>query len=117
MLKEMKSYCHLKPGQKGTRRLVQQFGDALLCVRYRYDEKREVKLKMVEIVVDEKPGKLSPRFRDTEIVAVMVPFTEKTLRDMLKAAGGRWDPEERLWRVKYGSIRSNAGLVERIVNI
>jgi hypothetical protein len=52
MLKDMKSYCHLKPGQKGTRRLVEQFGDALLCVRYRYDEKRGVKLKTVEIIVD-----------------------------------------------------------------
>ncbi len=65
--------------------------------------------------MDEKPGKLSSRFRDTEIVAVMVPFTERTLRDMLKAAVGRWDPEERLWRVKYDSIRGNAGRVERIV--
>jgi len=33
----------------------------------------------------------------------------------LKAAGGRWNPEERLWRVRYGSIRGDAGLVERIV--
>lgn len=33
MLKEMKSYCHLKPGQNGTKRLLEQYGDALLCVR------------------------------------------------------------------------------------
>ena len=41
--------------------------------------------------------------------------TEKALRDMLKAAGGRWDPAEKLWRVAYGSVRSYAALVERIV--
>ena len=55
MLKDMKSYAHLKPGQKGTMRLVKEYGKALLCVRYRYDEARNVKLKTVEIIVDEKP--------------------------------------------------------------
>jgi hypothetical protein len=27
---------HLKPGQKGTKHLVEQYGDRLVCVRYRY---------------------------------------------------------------------------------
>jgi hypothetical protein len=115
MLKDMKSYAHLKPGQKGTRRLVERYGNALLCVRYRYDEKRGVRLKTVEIVVEEKSCTPSLRHRDTDIVSVMVPYAEKSLRENLKAAGGRWDPEERLWRVTYGAIRGNAGLVERIV--
>ena len=51
----------------------------------------------------------------SDIVAVMVPYTEIALREALKGAGGRWDPAERLWRVSYGAIRGNAGLVERIV--
>ena len=55
MLKDMKSYAHLKPGQKGTRRLVDKYGESLLCVRYRYDEIRGVKLKTVVIIVEEKP--------------------------------------------------------------
>lgn len=114
MLKEMKSYGHLKPGQKGTHRLVEEFGERLLCVRYRYDEITGERLKTAEIIVDRKPGKFSPRHRDSDLVAVMVPYTEKALREALKAAGGRWDPEERLWRVRYGSIRRNVALVERI---
>jgi hypothetical protein len=115
MLKDMKSYAHLKPGQKGTRRLVDRYGAALLCVRYRYDEKRGVRLKTVEIIVEEKPHTPSFRYRDTDIVAVMVPYTQKALREKLKVAGGRWDPEEKLWRVRYGSIRGDGELVERIV--
>jgi hypothetical protein len=115
MLKDMKSYAHLKPGQKGTRRLVEKYGDSLLCVRYRYDEKRGLRLKTVEIVVEAKPGTPFLRYRDTDIVAVMVPFTAKALRERLKAAGGRWDPEGKVWRVTYGSIRHDADLVERIV--
>ena len=115
MLKDMKSYAHLKPGQKGTRRLMEKYGDSLLCVRYRYDEKRGLRLKTVEIIVEAKPGTLSFRYRYTDIVAVMVPYNAKALREQLKAVGGRWNPEEKLWRVPYGAIRSNAGLVERIM--
>ncbi len=115
MLKNMKSHAHLKPGQKGTRRLVERYGPALLCIRYRYDEKRGMRLKTVEIFVDEKPCTVSLRYRDTDVVPVVVHYSEKALREMLKAAGGRWDPEEKLWRVQYGAIREDAGLVERIV--
>ncbi|BDV42288.1 hypothetical protein GURASL_12110 [Geotalea uraniireducens] len=64
MLKDMKSYCHLKPGQKGTQRLVEQYGDALLCVRYRCDAKRGVRLKTVELIVEERPARRSCRFGD-----------------------------------------------------
>ncbi|WP_041267036.1 hypothetical protein [Geotalea daltonii] len=60
MLKDMKTQTHLKPGQKGTKQLVEQYGDALLCVRYRYDEKRGVRLKTVENIVEEKPCRRSP---------------------------------------------------------
>jgi hypothetical protein len=97
MLKDMKTHTHLKPGQKGTRRLVEKYGATLLCVRYRYDEIRGVRLKTVEIIVDEKPGKPSLRYRDTDIVAVMVSYTRKDLRDSLKVAGGRWNSVEKLW--------------------
>ena len=49
------------------------------------------------------------------MVAVRVPFIKTALQDKLKAAGGRWDPEERFWRVLFGAIRNDAELVERIV--
>ena len=115
MLKHMKAHSHLKPGEKGTVRLVERFGSSLLCVRYRYDEIRDVRLKTVEIVVDEKAGNPSLRYRDGDMVSVIVAFTEKFLREKLKAAGGKWDPEEKLWRVPFGSIRGNTELEERIL--
>jgi len=59
----MKTRLILKPGQKGTGRLVNIYGDRLICVRYRYDEKRRKRLKTVELLVEEtdwnpekKPG-------------------------------------------------------------
>ena len=54
MLKEMKAYGHMKPGQKGTQRLVNRFGAALVCVRYRYDERTGDNLTTAEIIVDRR---------------------------------------------------------------
>jgi hypothetical protein len=36
--------------------------------------------------------------------------TDKALRERLKAARGRWNPEEELWQVKFGSIRGDSEL-------
>jgi hypothetical protein len=115
MLKHMKAHSHLKPGEKGTRRLVERFGSSLLCVRYRYDEIRDMRIKTVEIIVDERPGRAAPRLRDTDPVLLEVPFTMPKLRERLKTVGARWIPEERLWRVRYGLIRGDRELEERVV--
>ena len=114
MLKELKAYGHLKPGQKGTQKLTARFGPALLCVRYRYDERTGENLTTAEIIVDRRPRGV-PRYRDKDMVAIAVQFNESMLRNRLKAAGGRWNPEERVWQVCYGAIRGDLELVERIV--
>jgi len=44
---------HLKPGQKGTEQLLAQYGDRLICVRYRYDAQRKKRFKTVELLVAE----------------------------------------------------------------
>jgi hypothetical protein len=72
-------------------------------------------LKTVEIVVEGKPCKSFLRFKDEEMVSLIVSYTNKALRDKLKALGGRWNPEEKLWRVRFGSIRGNSELEERIL--
>ena len=115
MLKDMKTQTHLHPGQKGTKRLVEKYGDSLLCVRYRYDEKRGVRLKTVELVVEEKAWKPTLRYRDDDIVSVIAAFSEKAIRDKLKAAGGKWDPAEKVWHVHFGSIRGDVELEKRIL--
>jgi hypothetical protein len=114
MLKDMKTYEHVKPGERGAMALHAKYGDSLVCVRYRYDAVRNVKVKTVELVVEEKPCTSGHRYRDGDTVRIGVSFTEKVLRDALKAAGAKWDPEERLWRARYGAISGNAALVERI---
>ena len=114
MLKEMKTYGHLKPGQKGTQRLVPRFGEALVCVRYRYDERTGDNLTTAEIIVDRRP-RSAGRPRDTDMVAVAVSYSETELREKLKTAGGRWNSKERVWRVGFEAIRGDKKLVERII--
>jgi len=110
----MKSRLNLKPGQKGTKHLVEKYGKALLYVRYRYDEGRGVRLKTVEIVVEEKAWNPLLPLRDEDVVPMMVNFSEMDLREKMKDAGGRWNPEEKLWFVPYGPIRGTE-LEDRIM--
>lgn len=105
MLKDMKSHCHLKPGQKGTKRLVEQYGESLLCVRYRYDNIRGVRLKTVEIIVEEKPWQSPFNFKDGDIAPITVAFEETELRAKLQKMRAKWDPNEKVWLVPYRLIR------------
>jgi hypothetical protein len=49
----MKMRVNLKPGQKGVKRLVVQYVDALVCFRCRYDAKTQQQYKTAEIIVSE----------------------------------------------------------------
>lgn len=84
--------------------MTEQYGPALLCVRYRFDEKRGVRLKTVEIVVEEKPL-VSPRFKDGDVVPVSVAFDETELREQLRKMRAKWDPQLKVWFVRYRLIR------------
>jgi hypothetical protein len=106
MLKDMKAHCHLKPGQKGTKRLVDQYGESLLCVRYRYDEQRGVRIKTVELVVEEKSWHPPFRFKDDDIVPIAVGCNETDLRERLRKARAKWDPQEKIWLAQYRFIRN-----------
>lgn len=105
MLKDMKSHCHLKPGQKGTKRLVEQYGESLLCVRYRYDKSRGVRLKTVEIIVEEKTWQSPFGFKDGDIAPIKVAFEETELRAKLQKMRAKWDPNEKVWLAPYRLIR------------
>ena len=111
----MKSRLNLKPGQKGTKKLVAKYGESLLYVRYRYDESKGIRLTTVEIVEEAAPWQPRKRRREGELVAVTVGFAEKELRQKLKGAGGKWDPERKVWLVPYGFVRGTE-LAKRIVS-
>ena len=86
----MRTFLHLKPGQKGTKQLLTQYGDRLVCMRYRYEAQRKKRCKTVELIVAEREWEPSPpRFAADTIVGVRVGFAEVERREQVKQAGGK----------------------------
>lgn len=103
----MISRVKLKPGQKGTKKLMQVYGDALVCVRYRYDPGRQKQYKTVEIIVSESPWTPPPaKYAASDLVALRIGFEEKSLQEQVKSLGGKWDRQRKVWLVRYGCIAS-----------
>jgi hypothetical protein len=107
---------HLKPGQKGTKQLLAQYGDRLVCVRYRYDVQRKKRFKTVELLVAERDWEPPrPRFAQDQIVGLRVAFADVAIRERVKQAGGAWSPERRVWQLRYDRVVA-LGLTTRIVD-
>lgn len=103
------------PGQPGTHKLVKQYGDALICVRYRYDTARKRRLKTVELIIEETPWeKDAQRIPPNKIVALKVDYHEKHLQKIIKSAGGKWHPPKQQWQLPYGEAKQ-LGLLDRII--
>jgi hypothetical protein len=107
---------HLKPGRKGTKQLLAQYGDRLVCVRYRYDAERKKRLKTVELIVAERDWE-PPRAQvaPDRIVGLRVPFGDVAVCARVKQAGGTWNPERRVWHLRYDRVVA-LGLTSRIVD-
>ncbi len=99
----------LHPGSPGTQRHIRQFGDRLLCVRYRDDPKSHRRLTTVELVIEERPIPLPRNGKSF----VRIEYPETRLQQTVKQAGGRWNPQKRLWLVPNETIR-RLGLTDRV---
>jgi len=109
----MKTRLILRPGSRGTKKLLAQYGRRLICVRYRYDERLKRRYKTIELIVDEAVWEPGPPAGT--MVGVRIRFEEEALRRRIKEAGGRWEPGTRLWRIRYNKA-VKLGLRNRIVD-
>ena len=101
----MKTRVNLKPGQKGTKRLLEQYGDSLICVRYRYDAETQKQYKTVEIIVSESEWTPPPtKYPDGTLVPLKIGIKETALQEQVRSVGGRWNKEQKVWLVPYGCI-------------
>ena len=122
----MEARVTLRPGAKGTKKLTAEFGDRLICVRYRYDLERKRRIKTVEIIVDEadwtpvaarNAAVPEPdRERPQQIVGVRVAYAEVSLRRAVGEAAGRWDPSARMWLLPLRTARI-LGLQDRVIQL
>lgn len=114
-----------KPGESGTEKLVAKYGDRLVAVRYRYSHEKRRRYKTVELIVaeddwtpplarDEIMANPPPPRKHTPRVPLRIRYFEKDLQRKIKAIGGTWDPDRKLWYAPEDSAR-RAGLSDRIV--
>jgi hypothetical protein len=54
-------------------------------------------------------------FAHDQIVRLRVAFAEVAVRDRVKQAGGMWNPERRVWQLRYDRVAAR-GLNSRIVD-
>ncbi|MEN8206227.1 MAG: hypothetical protein ABFS24_09465 [Pseudomonadota bacterium] len=105
----------LLPGENGTKGLLKQYGEQLVCVRYRYDKASRKRYKTVELIIDEKdwlPGTCIPA---TRRVYIRIGYGETELRELVKQAGGYWSPDKKAWHLEYRSA-IRLGLETRIID-
>jgi hypothetical protein len=116
----MRTRLHLKPGQKGTKQLLAQYGDRLVCVRYRYDAQRKKRCKTVELIVAERDwNPPAPRFTADTLVGVRIGFAEVEMRDRVKQVGGKWNRRRKVWDMRYDQVvalKLEARIVEEEVS-
>ena len=106
----------LQPQQDGAKKLLAQYGDQLVCVRYRYDDQQRKRLKTAEIIVEEEPGPppRPPAARE-RMVALRIVVTAGAIQRKVKAAGGTWHPQRQVWHLRHDRVVT-LGLASRIVN-
>jgi hypothetical protein len=115
-VRKMKTRLTLRPGQRGTRRLVTEYGDRLVCVRYRYDAEQQKRVKTVEIILEEiewKPAPKKSRWAGHVVVGLRIDVRERELQRAVKAAGGKWNSSQKIWELTYGET-ARLGLEDRI---
>ena len=101
----IRTLLHLKLGQKGTQQQHVQYGERLVGVRCRYDAQRKKRFKTVEVIVAEREWELHPpRFAADAMVGMRVGFTEVTLREQVKQAGGKWNRSRKVWELRYDHV-------------
>ena len=111
----------LRPGQKGTKGLAKKYGDRLVCVRYKYDQETGRRYTTVELIEEEtdwqndrKAGDLQAPVPVPQRLAIRVEYWETDLREKVKAAGGIWRPQQKLWEMRYEDVVA-LGLEPRVV--
>jgi hypothetical protein len=82
---------------------------------YRYDAQKQKRYKTVELVVaEEKWTPPAPLPAPEQIVAVRVSAPEASIRQQVKSAGGQWDAQRCVWKLRYDHVVA-LGLSKRIV--
>lgn len=117
----MRTTTTLRPGQKGTKRLMEKYGERLVCVRYRVDRNTGKRYTTIELIEQENEtasqaadDRLNQHQHKTQRLGLRIEYWETDLREKVKQAGGMWRPRQKLWELPYSDVVS-MGLESRVV--
>lgn len=99
----------MQPGERGAVRLTREYGEQLVCVRYRTSGTGEERLITVELIIE----RAVIRKRTDEIVSFKIKANEHKLRREAARRGGRFDAQTGLWKLPRHEVLS-LGLRHRI---
>jgi hypothetical protein len=72
-------------------------------------------VKRVELIEERKTRHRQPtRIPTNKIVSIRIAYGEVHLGRLVKAAGGKWNPQKRVWELPYREVQA-LGLEERMV--
>lgn len=114
----------LNPGDYGTKRHLNKYGEKLVCVRYRYDDEKYTRYTTVELIVDEQPyfnnslisakAPITSNIKENPLVNLKVSYYDQETRQLVKNAGGVWDSEQKHWSLDKALV-IKLGLEKRII--
>jgi len=109
----------IAPTQPGAIKLAEQYGERLVCVRYRHDPTGRHRYTTVELVVARslvKPRseRQQQRPKKLQVVALRLGGTENELRKVVLAHGGVWNSKARIWYLDRSTAQA-LGLLNRVV--
>jgi len=104
----------LNAGQPGTKKWIKKYGNDLVCIRYKYDTRRNRRIKTVELIAEiAQCDKSKKRIPDNKIMQVHVNYEEIQLQRLIKNAGGVWNRGKKVWELPYREVKA-LDLYERI---
>ncbi len=110
----------MKPGARGTKRLLRKYKDQLVAVRYRKKANENKAYTTVELIIDEReyePGvncKAINAIKRHALIPIKIAYKEIELRENVKQAGGMWHQEDKVWLLPHCKV-IELNLSKRIV--
>ena len=99
----------IKPSQRGAIKITRNYGNELLCVRYRENPDGTERLTTVELVVE----RVMIQKRDDPIVSFKIKSDEVDLRRLAQCKGATYDSKNQMWSLVRSEVL-RMGLRSRI---
>lgn len=116
-IKLMRTVKKLNPGMKGTKKLVEIYGENLVCVRYKEDKENKVRFKTIELIIEKKPiDPVQSSIPANKKMALKVNYGEVHIGRAIKSVGGIWNAKEKVWELPWCEVQA-LGLENRIVKM